>query len=106
MNHLGFAQSNFNSNTDYIFYIGSNPAKCGFLNICTDSNVRVAFDSNAFQAYTGPATENKIQASNIVSYIVLNTNSSASANNIDFSLLEMGFRFGPNISRFITYYSS
>lgn len=105
MNFIDFSSSNFSVNRDYVFYVGNNPITEGFLNLANENLVSVAYNSNIFGSYAGPSNENRIQDSNVMKFIVLNTSSSASLNNVDFTMTEVGFRIGAKLSRFATCYS-
>jgi hypothetical protein len=106
MNHFNYTDMSIELGKDYVYYIGDNPVNCGFLNLVSEKPIRVHFSSNAYQAYVGPSNETRIQDNDIMEYIVLNTSSSATVNATDFTLTEFGFRFGTQINRFVTCYSS
>jgi hypothetical protein len=106
MNFLDFSKSNFVTGTDYVFYTGNNPVNEGFLNLANENMVPVLYNSNIYGSYTGNSNENRIQDNNILKFIVLNTSSSASTNNVDFTMTEFGYRVGAKISRFATCFSS
>jgi hypothetical protein len=106
MNYFTFTDSNLQVGKDYCFYINEDPTTAGFLNIVCDKKIKVHFSSNQFQAYVGPSNTTRIADLDIMEYITLQTSSSAVINTVDFTMTEMGFRFGTEINRFITCYSS
>jgi hypothetical protein len=106
MNYFTYADSNLQTGKDYIFYINEDPASAGFLNLVADKRIKVHFSSNQFSAFTGPSNETRILDTHILEYLVLNTTSSAVVNTVNFTLTEVGYRFGPTFTRYITYFTS
>jgi hypothetical protein len=106
MNYFSWTDSNIQVGKDYCFYINEDPTTAGFLNIVCDKKIKVHFSSNQFQAFVGPSNETRIQDIDIMEYITLQTSSSAALNSVDFTMTEMGFRYGTEITRFVTCYSS
>lgn len=106
MNYFTYTDSNVQLGKDYCFYINEDPTTAGFLNVVCDKKIKVHFSSNQFSAFIGPSNETRIQDTNVMEYITIQTNSSAVLNTVDFTMTEMGFRFGTEISRFITCFSS
>lgn len=106
MNYFTYTSSNVQLGKDYCFYINEDPTTAGFLNIVCDRKIKVHFSSNQFSAFVGPSNETRIQDTNVLEYITIQTNSSATVNSVDFTMTEMGFRFGTEVSRFVTCFSS
>ncbi len=106
MNYFTYTSSNVQLGKDYCFYINEDPTTAGFLNIVCDRKIKVHFSSNQFSAFVGPSNETRIQDTNVLEYITLQTNSSALINTVDFTMTEVGFRFGTEITRFVTCFSS
>lgn len=106
MNFFTFTESNLQPNKDYCFYINDDPTSVGFLNVVCEKKIKVHFSSNQFQAFSGPSNETRIQDTNVLEYLTLQTNSTAALNAINFTMTEMGYRFGTEITRYITCYTS
>jgi len=105
VNYLGFPDMNIELNKDYLYYVGADPATKGFMNITADKKINVAF-SNVFGAYVGPSNDTGINGNDILKMIAVNTNSAEAVNSIDFNLLEVGYRIGPQLTRYATYYTT
>jgi hypothetical protein len=106
MNFLDFSESNFVTGKDYVFFVGNNPINDGFLNLVDENMVPVLYNSNIYGSYTGNSNEDRIQDSNVLKFIALNTSSSANVNSVDFTLSEFGYRIGSKITRYATSFSS
>jgi hypothetical protein len=106
MNYFGYTDSNYQLGKDYIFYINDDPAASGFMNLVAEKRIKVHFGSNQFSAFAGPSNESRILDTHILEYLVLSTNSASPLNAVDFTLTEIGYRFGANITRYITYFTS
>jgi hypothetical protein len=106
MNYFTYTDSNCQVGKDYIFYVNEDPASAGFLNLVSEKRIKVHFSSNQFSAFAGPSNEGRILDNHILEYLILSTTSSAVINTVDFTLTEVGYRFGANITRYITYFTS
>lgn len=106
MNYFTYTDSNNQVGKDYIFYVNEDPASAGFLNMVSEKRIKVHFSSNQFSAFAGPSNEGRILDDHILQYLVLSTTSSAVVNSVDFTLTEVGYRFGPTFTRYITYFTS
>ena len=106
MNYFTFTESNLQPDKDYCFYINEDPTTAGFLNIVCEKKIKVHFSSNQFQAFVGPSNETRIQDTNILEYLTFQTNSTAPLNSVNFTMTEMGYRFGTEVTRYITCYTS
>ena len=106
MKYYTLTQSNFQIGKDYCFYVNDDPSTTGFLNIVCDRKIKVQFSSNDNQAYIGPSNETRIQDTDILEFINVETNSSAPINTCDFTMTEVGYRFGTEVARYITCFSS
>jgi hypothetical protein len=106
MNFLDFSQSNFVTGKDYVFYVGNNPVNDGFLNLVNENMVPVLYNSNIFGSYSGNVNENRIQDSNVLKFIALNTRAITNVNSVNFTLSEFGYRIGSKITRYATSFTS
>ena len=101
------ALGDIRTNIDYVFYIGDDPVRSGFLSLTCDKSVFMPYKKDIYGAYTGPASDSNVgfQPGNIMKFMVLNTSSSSTTNTVNFTLLEWGYRFGKDINRVATYFS-
>lgn len=89
---------------DVILYVGTDPRLCGFQGLVADSFVSISFNPSDYQSFLGPAGQTDFAATEVLSMISVNTGSGNTTGNTDFTLHEVGYRFGPLLSRVALYF--
>lgn len=89
---------------DVVLYVGTDPRLCGFHGLVADSFIEVQYNSGDFQGYLGPAGQTDFLATEVLSMISVNTSSSNTTGSTDFTLHEVGYRFGPTLQRIATFF--
>lgn len=98
------AASTVPQDQDVVLYVGTDPRQCGFQGLIADSFVQVTFNPADYQSFIGPAGQTDFTATEVLSMISVNTSSSNTTGNTDFTLHEVGYRFGPLMTRVATFF--